>query len=194
MVNVDVLRRELLFIAENPRKWDQDVWISSVRDSKDKMPEPCGTFGCLAGNTVVHSGGKISWQYSDGLWNATLMVDGMVFVSEQAREILGLSEEESNRLFSSDNNYKDLWDIAIDISKGVEGEFTVEERNKALLQYAENLMKTTRNDFYDLLSEHEDIHGILWKAIEMHEDRDRAYMQYSKAFNGEFDTMYGGGV
>jgi len=60
-VNVKKLRSELRFLTINPDKWDQGLWVKVEQEEKPGRPSACGSFGCLAGNTVVHEDLELAW-------------------------------------------------------------------------------------------------------------------------------------
>lgn len=68
-VNTARLLEELRFITIYPEKWDQQLWfVSGKADTEDELTEvpkapisACGSFGCLAGNTVAREGLDLKW-------------------------------------------------------------------------------------------------------------------------------------
>lgn len=70
-VNVERLLEELRFVTIFPEKWDQSLWFSSGVDATDEDTDKdapvsngvsaCGSFGCLAGNTVAREGLDLAW-------------------------------------------------------------------------------------------------------------------------------------
>ncbi len=79
------------------RKWDQRQWIA-----------PCGTYGCLAGNTVLDAGLTVvdnTWGF--GFIGFEIKETGEN-VFDAARRILGLTADESWMLFNMENTIDDL--------------------------------------------------------------------------------------
>jgi hypothetical protein len=110
MIDVPLLRKELQHITDHPEEWDQDIWIG-------RAPErSCGTVGCLAGNTVLHSG--------------LIPLPGMgqeidfddfcdhVNIATMAAILLGLTRAQANFLFSGKNSLYDLWYYASVFTEG----------------------------------------------------------------------------
>jgi len=68
-VNTERLLEELRFITIFPEKWDQQLWfVSGKADTEEELTEKpkspisaCGSFGCLAGNTVARDGHELAW-------------------------------------------------------------------------------------------------------------------------------------
>lgn len=94
--NVELLRKELEFVTNNPDVWDQAHWI---------IRQPCGTVACLAGWTVIHAGLKPS------AFNEYL-------TPKLAAHMLGLTRDSANRLFYHGNTLHDLWRIAGELTNG----------------------------------------------------------------------------
>lgn len=75
-VNTARLLEELRFITIYPEKWDQQLWfVSGKADTEDELTEApkapisaCGSFGCLAGNTVARDGLELKW-YKEEFYN-----------------------------------------------------------------------------------------------------------------------------
>lgn len=63
-VNVEKLHEELRFLTINPDKWNQGLWVKVEQVERPGRPSACGSFGCLAGNTVVHEDMELLW-YED---------------------------------------------------------------------------------------------------------------------------------
>ena len=99
--NAPLLLKTLAYIETHPEEWDQTVWF-------------CGSAACFAGHAVLLDGGKVSndrWllpREDDppaDRWDAR---DGEVYVELRARRILGLTEEQAERLFASYNTLDEL--------------------------------------------------------------------------------------
>lgn len=157
-LNVSLLREELRYITINPEKHNQGLWAEAETDVelpegiglysneayKTEAPRPsaCGSFGCLAGNTVIHSGTELDWYQSqtrlrDGrkvvTWQAdnvlgeTVTVkdwyDGHEYeepksISRKAQELFDLTPRQADRLFDGDNTLDTIWAWAEKISGG----------------------------------------------------------------------------
>lgn len=79
------------------RKWDQSTWTA-----------PCGTYGCIAGNTVLDAG-YIAHPQPSMIGRVVVDQTGKEwFVPDAARQILGLTEEETAWLFRAHNSIEDL--------------------------------------------------------------------------------------
>lgn len=140
-INVPELRKQLEFLSSNPEKHNQSVWVGRHHDKQLKVTDlqltscddnspylpgriirvvkeeaiwSCGTVGCLAGWTAMSHG----WRPINH-WEAFMYRGGMVRNADAiAREILGLSGEEANYLFESDNTIQTMWRIANEITNG----------------------------------------------------------------------------
>lgn len=101
MVNVERLRAELEFIEENPSLWDQSKWVSK-----------CGTYGCLAGNALLHNGYQIDTNDPDP--RLVVKKDGINCgnIFDTAADVLGLTYGQANMLFDSINSLNTLWELA----------------------------------------------------------------------------------
>lgn len=104
-VNIDRLRSELEFVAQNRHLWDQEEWIHRSE---------CGTYACLAGWTVLHEPGIQIPADQQGCW----IQERRTSVGTLAMDILGLNEEDAAELFHATNTIEDLWRIASDITDG----------------------------------------------------------------------------
>jgi hypothetical protein len=140
-VNVDKLLEELRFLTIHPEKWDQTRW-AQVEGKEPPRETACGSFGCLAGNTVIHEGLKLDW-YSEEIpqyhldgstteyitrWFADRVFTGRTDphyggpetreIHAQARDDLGLTEYQADRLFHEGNTEEKLWSLAQDLTLG----------------------------------------------------------------------------
>lgn len=73
------------------RKWNQSAWVA-----------PCGTYGCIAGNTALDAGYKLKttgWAQLDGRSES---------VETVARELLGLTPNEAGEMFEPRNTIETL--------------------------------------------------------------------------------------
>lgn len=116
-VNVDRLRDVLEHVTTCPHTWDQNVWLVPPEDAAvEAQPGTdwtCGTTACLAGWAALRHGYRPSrnddhvvrlddpddWGYAR-------------FVSDVARELLGLTREQGDLLFAGANALRDLWEYA----------------------------------------------------------------------------------
>lgn len=138
MVNTELLLEELRFLTINPDKWDQDRWVEAVTPDEETRPSACGSFGCLAGNIVLHQGIELEWFAvghvdSDGVdeefgyWPIAVLNPGVVWIadttvqgkliSQAANEILGLGDTHHS-LFSGSNTLDTLWRKAESLTNG----------------------------------------------------------------------------
>lgn len=120
---VDRLRRELEFLTTYPERHDQGTWYRLPRpaavDAEPGADWTCGTAGCLAGWTALHAdhepyldaGGVVTDEYVVAPGDGPVE-DRLVGVHELARDLLGLTYEQGDALFSGDNNLRDLWEYA----------------------------------------------------------------------------------
>jgi hypothetical protein len=60
-VNTAKLLAELRHLTIHPEKWDQGLWVKVVQKERPSRASACGSFGCLAGNTVLHEGFELDW-------------------------------------------------------------------------------------------------------------------------------------
>lgn len=99
-VNVPLLRKTLEHITEHPEEWDQTWW--------------CGTSCCVAGLVALAEG----WQRTN-VFSARVRRDGEErFVSQVAREALGLTPAAADRLFDGGNSLRELWAHADQLTDG----------------------------------------------------------------------------
>lgn len=118
MINIPLLRKELEFIRGNPELHNQSFWRSE-----------CGTYGCLAGNTVIHAVAPEDFhdhnyvraevaQTITGKPFAYESQWGSVTICDVARELLGLDRNQASELFNIDNTEEDLWRMANNFTNG----------------------------------------------------------------------------
>lgn len=122
-VNVDRLRRELEYVTRHRDRWEQVVWIARYH---------CGTTACLAGNVVLNAGYRpyyedpadddTSWIYVDDpgvVGGIPVERDRFVrTVADVAQTLLGLYDDQADRLFQSTNSLYDLWRLAEEFTDG----------------------------------------------------------------------------
>jgi hypothetical protein len=128
VINVALLRRTLQWVQEHPEHWNQRRWAVESR---------CGTAFCFAGAALflteaqftfgdaVNTGTGASYadfvlmsslppdvqEGCDSVGSSAAEEDDRVWISEAARELLGLSYEQANDLFDAYNSLGDLEDI-----------------------------------------------------------------------------------
>lgn len=113
-INVPLLRKTLEHIEAHPREWNQKTWR-------------CETGFCFAGWAVELTGGR--WvTYGNGLYPYVLAedddppehvdYDGEVECAYRAERILGLTGQEAQYLFHSENTLDDLRRIVADLCGG----------------------------------------------------------------------------
>lgn len=156
-LNVELLREELRNITIHPELHAQGLWVGAETevelppgvdrysdewyDFKTPPPPACGSYGCLAGNTVVHGGHELDWfiDYHETLpgkkvaiWKAESILDEYIThyegtedeftekksIHTKAKEMFDLTERQANKLFDGDNSLDDLWRYAEEISAG----------------------------------------------------------------------------
>lgn len=125
VVDAPRLRKELEYVTAHRDRWLQGAWIQST---------PCGTVGCLAGNTVMNAGYQ---PHFDGDRATTQFVrdDAASPASERhvadvAADLLGLDTLQANQLFAATNSLYELWAIASEFTNG-EIEIPPEVRDEA---------------------------------------------------------------
>lgn len=106
-LNKDLLKKTVAYILDNPEKWNQAHWAIVPEDKGI-----CGTAFCFAG-TALHLaypgallvGGFPSIGADDGLVFESMVLPqvGKVDISEFAETELGLTDEQADVLFDSDN-------------------------------------------------------------------------------------------
>jgi hypothetical protein len=105
-VNKDLLRETLAYIEVHPEEWDQRQWI-------------CGTSACFAGRACLLSGaqpcdwgGKVVQPNDEEETGLVVAQDSdstrAIGVGEMARRLLGLTDDQADRLFHLDNDLEDL--------------------------------------------------------------------------------------
>lgn len=201
MVNRDALLAEVRHITVFPEEHNQGIWAQKI----GPRPSACGTFACLAGNTVIRAGLRPDWYVADyvfeklpnGLtnqeeneefesawdqvfranrdnkalpldgfdvyitgrdvkvedlvlpeniapvWEADSLVqeDGGEWISDKAREIMGLTRDQGAELFEGDNTLDYIWYLAIEFTKDDENPITEADRQEAQAEY---LARTTK--------------------------------------------------
>jgi hypothetical protein len=154
MINTERLLEELRFITLHPEKHNQSLWAEAVTP-KGKRPSACGSFGCLAGNAVIHEGHDLLWKKEDETWDdkaqkwrQTWIADNVAGVVEGiqepdpeievvARNIFGLTFEQGEILFDGDNTRDRIWECARFITANEPTPITVEDEENAKAEAAE---------------------------------------------------------
>lgn len=141
-VNVPLLLQELRRLTITPEKWNQGMWaLSDVKPNgeKPKRGGACGSFGCLAGNTVINQGYELDW-FEDELYSgdheeyrAVWIANDVIMnpdspaledfrtepINRVAQEELGLNGQQAAALFNGDNDLEMMWGYAYTVSGGV---------------------------------------------------------------------------
>ena len=104
--DVDLLHRVLAHIETNPETWRQDAYRTYESDDVDAPV----TAYCFAGRTAVMTGAQVpvirrGWYLAP---DGTPSENSDCHVSTWAQEKLGLTWDESNKLFSWENTLKRL--------------------------------------------------------------------------------------
>lgn len=117
-LNAPLLRKVLDHIVAHPDEHDQSLWATRRFDQRGNV---CGTRYCFAGHTVVmgmEQGEQLIWHpqtwravpYQDELQVASSgavdlnSTDGRIrLIASRAQELLGLTQQESERLFFATN-------------------------------------------------------------------------------------------
>lgn len=107
-IDVSLLRKTLEHILSDPEHWNQACWL--------EKRSRCGTIGCLAGWAAQLSPRAETHKNMTWLWS----VDGgeALALPRAAETVLGLTEEQSDRLFDGDNSMRDLWMWASEYTRG----------------------------------------------------------------------------
>lgn len=121
-VDSALLRKTLEHITAHPHQWDQEVWVRrrTAGDARYlafayQVPETeCGTAYCLAGHVAL-ADGRIDIDSLDPgqVWSVT---KDEVPIEVYARNRLGLTEIQADRLFSFGNDLYMLWRLASDFT------------------------------------------------------------------------------
>jgi len=180
-INVVKIYEELMFIANNPEKWRQGVWVADVE--ADNVPSACGTYGCFAGNTVVHSGEKLDWERSGGTWYTEKTESGE-HISVRARDLLGLTQAQSDLMFAGDNSYRDLWDYAIQFSGGM---LTTEQMQNAMRIFRRNRVAQTENEMYKMRDKNPEIRDLLIMYGRLSVRLEKEMNAYDQALEDQFN-------
>jgi len=94
MVNVELLERTMTQIRDHPELHQQDFWFTET---------DCGTAACFAGWACLLSGMRQCSNDTSVSSSAVETPYGVDAVSQAARKLLGLTEEQSRVLFGPGN-------------------------------------------------------------------------------------------
>jgi len=83
---IEILRAVARAIHEEPRRYDQSIWMNTEAEDVD-YPPACGTVACIAGWTLLLTQGHQN------------LPRGYFNIETAARDILGLDEPAADRLF-----------------------------------------------------------------------------------------------
>ena len=114
-IDVPLLRKELEFITAHPERWRQSTWLQVTG---------CGTVGCLAGNTVLHAGltpvlSELAPYAHVGAVTNVRDDDGLQrTIRQAAQRLLGLSDDQADRIFYPTNDLRTLWELAARYTDG----------------------------------------------------------------------------
>lgn len=123
--NLEELDAVIAFLKAHPTIHDQGNWAQYNGNVPPKVTPAldCGSAFCIAGAVVARAGGIIQWTRSwEDFWSASeVIVDGANrWIESYAREVLGLTEDQSDMLFSGSNTMEDIDWIRDQIAEGVE--------------------------------------------------------------------------
>lgn len=117
--NVELLTKVRDYVTREPAKFDMGIWTSikpdlvEFPDGITKAKVECGTTGCVAGWTVQLAGDKLlvheDTRNEDGTYVASCSVakNGRICDIEfRARKLLGLTYDEADALFFTDDNQR----------------------------------------------------------------------------------------
>ena len=115
--DIDLFIKVFARIETDPKSWNQEKWRTNTQ---------CGTSMCFAGHAADISGGR--WTNDFGWTQSHLYatfeeieqgiaieefvnerIEHIIFVSERARRILGITEYEASYLFESTNSLSTLY-------------------------------------------------------------------------------------
>jgi hypothetical protein len=166
MINVPLLRKELEHITAHRDEWDQGTWLRTT------LTTACGTTGCLAGNTALHTGwqpatvnGVVNLDAVPLLMELTHVARGSTIttVRDAAQVELGLTGWQANMLFSGQNSLLRLWVVAhvltegeVEIPESVVSDVSARHSNRPLqdlIAYESQLVAETRTYYDELAAE-----------------------------------------
>lgn len=111
-----------------PSEWDQNHWLLNLGEVLTEVA-PCGTACCIAGKVTLEDGwlpnaavdSPENWTISESedyvikVDKSGKPVGDARYVPEVAQEILGLTDDQANRLFDGDNDLDDVLDVIVEI-------------------------------------------------------------------------------
>lgn len=133
-VNVPLLRKTMEHIKSHPEHWHQGSWRTDISEDMAEslnagratgrhrpVPISCGTAMCFAGWACELAGDEWEADVFGGLdqffVSDHVMVDGQpVRAAERARDLLGLTRFQADRLFEGLNRLEDLEEIVADLT------------------------------------------------------------------------------
>lgn len=128
-----------------PSEWYQGAWLKRA-NTLATTEGGCGTACCFAGKVAIADGG-VPVVNELGDWDR--MREGMdtgrvvfpdldpekeVSVSEYARDVLGLTERQADRLFAGSNTYEDIVAVVRDILREADAEDQPERPTRTVRQ------------------------------------------------------------
>lgn len=109
-IDVPLLRKELEYITAHREHWNQGTWLNAADTS-------CGTVGCLAGNTLLHTGNVECYSVVETR-KVYYTPIGQWSWGWEAKKVLGLSICQADHLFYEHNTLHDLWRLANEYTSG----------------------------------------------------------------------------
>lgn len=102
-MNIAKLQKLKKFILAEPRRYQQEWWLYGPQSAVVlKQKPPCGTAGCLAGNTVLMEGYVPFGTSDEERFDSCNKPGGRSYeVRVTAMKILGLTEDQSRKLFEA---------------------------------------------------------------------------------------------
>lgn len=107
-VNVPLLRKAVEWAeseAAKPRE------VSQWHQTRFAEPIDCGTAYCLAGWVAVNDGLPQS-VFAEYMAKSDASGEAAITIEDRAAAVLGLTDEQANRLFDADNTIEDVREIA----------------------------------------------------------------------------------
>lgn len=101
-LNIPLIRKVMEYLTAHPEEHDQLVWAQRT---------PCGTTACMAGHTVLLTGGQFLWS-GDQADYCILPGDDFVArheVDDAAQDALGLTTTQAVTLFYECDTLDELW-------------------------------------------------------------------------------------
>lgn len=125
--NVDLLDLTLKTIQANPEQWRQASWRTAgnqveIDEKTGRMIQPvtCNTAFCFAG-WAVQLGSETTPMWNDRVWLWAEPEDQttalMVCARDRAQRLLGITEDQAEKLFESENRMHDIEHIVEEIKE-----------------------------------------------------------------------------